>query len=73
MSITVPPDVAEVLDGVDNASAYIADAVRKKARLERLHATFARRGLSVTPEGVARAGEKLRAAEERRRRRVDAG
>jgi hypothetical protein len=67
LSISLPDDIAEHLDHVENASSYIADAIRRKRRMERTREMFARHGLQITDEGVARAGEKLRAAEERRR------
>ena len=34
LNITMPDDVFEILKEVDNKSAYIADAVRTKKRLE---------------------------------------
>lgn len=34
LNITMPQDVYEILKEVDNKSAYIADAVRTKKRLE---------------------------------------
>ncbi|HCT75714.1 MAG TPA: hypothetical protein DGG94_13735 [Micromonosporaceae bacterium] len=67
LSISLPDDVAEHLDHVENASAYIADAIRLRRKGERTRELFARHGIRVTDEGVAAAGERLRAAEERRR------
>jgi hypothetical protein len=67
LSISLPDDVAEHLDHVDNASAYIAEAIRQRRKRERTRALLARHGIEVTDEGVAAAAEKLRAAEERRR------
>ena len=67
LSISLPDDVAEHLDHIDNASAYIAEAIRVRRRSERTRAMLARHGIAVTDEGVATAGAKLRAAEERRR------
>lgn len=69
LSISLPDDVAEHLDHVDNASAYIADAIRMRRKSERTRAMLARHGIQVTDEGIAAAGAKLRAAEERRRQR----
>ena len=34
LNITLPEDVGEMLAGIRNKSAYIADAVREKKRLE---------------------------------------
>jgi hypothetical protein len=67
LSISLPDDVAEHLDHIENASAYIADAIRQRRRSERTRAMLARHGINITDEGVAAAGEKLRAAEQRRR------
>jgi hypothetical protein len=72
LSISLPDDVAEHLDHVDNASAYIADAIRARRNSERTRAMLARHGIRVTDAGIAAAGEKLRAAEERRRQRRQA-
>jgi hypothetical protein len=66
LSISVPDDVAEHLDTVDNASAYITDAIRLRRRSERTREMMARHGVPVTDEGVHAAGERLRAAERRR-------
>lgn len=68
LSISLPDDVAAHLDRVENASGYIADAIRLKRRSERTRALFASHGIKITDEGVAAAGVKLREAEERRRR-----
>ncbi len=67
LSISLPDDLAEHLDTVDNASAYIADAIRLRRKGERTREMFARHGIQITEEGVQAAGERLRAAEERRR------
>jgi hypothetical protein len=67
MSIGLPDDIAAHLDNVDNASAYIAEAIRLRRRSERTRQMLARHGIAVTDEGVAAAGERLRAAEQRRR------
>lgn len=72
MSISLPDDVAAHLDNVDNASAYIAEAIRLRRRSERTREMLARHGISVTNEGVTAAGERLRAAEQRRRHRKPA-
>ena len=67
LSISLPEDLAEHLDHVENASAYIADAIRLRLRAERTRAMLDRHGIQVTDAGVAAAAAKLRAAEERRR------
>jgi hypothetical protein len=68
LSISLPDDVAAHLDSVDNASAYIAEAIQLRRRSERTRQMLARHGITVTDDGVAAAGERLRAAEQRRRR-----
>lgn len=55
MSISVPPDVAEILAEQPNASAYVAEAVRDRKRLEDLETELARAGIAVTEQGVAAA------------------
>jgi len=68
LSISLPDDVAEHLDTVDNVSAYIADAIRLRRKGERTRDMMAGHGVTVTDEGVRAAGDRLRAAEERRDR-----
>ena len=68
LSISLPDDVAEHLDTVDNASAYIADAIRLRRKGERTREMMARHGLPITDVGIQAAGDRLRAAEEHRRR-----
>jgi hypothetical protein len=55
ISISVPPDVAARLDREANASAYLVEAARARMRSEELSAVLAERGMTVTPEGRARA------------------
>ncbi|MFC4150250.1 hypothetical protein ACFO0M_28690 [Micromonospora mangrovi] len=54
-SFSLPQDVAERLEREPNASAYVVDAVRARMRAEDLDAELARRGMTVTAEGRARA------------------
>ena len=70
LSITLPDDVAEHLDNVPNASAYIAEAIRRRRRSERTRAMLASHGVEVTDEGIAAAGARLRALEDRRRQKA---
>ena len=56
LTISVPDDVAERIDREPNASAFIADLVRKATRNEVLVA-YLREELGVTDEGVARVRE----------------
>lgn len=66
-SISLPDDVAVLLDTVDNASAFIAEAIRRDSSRRARRAMFARHGHHVTDDGVAAAGQRLRELEERRR------
>jgi hypothetical protein len=73
LSISVPDDVAEHLDHVSNASAYITEAVRLRRKREHVRAMLERHGVPVTDEGVESMGERLRSLEERRRGRSERG
>jgi hypothetical protein len=66
ISISLPDDVAAVLDEVDNASAYVAEAVRQRAARESTRAMMRRHGYEVTDEGVAKWRDRLAALERRR-------
>lgn len=63
LSISVPSDVADRLATEANASAYVVSAVRARMRLEQLDGILARRGMTVTAEGKARAAAALADAE----------
>ena len=65
-SITLPDDVAEMLDHVDNASAFIAEALRRRDRVERTRAFLTSRGFAITDEGVGRMRERFRDQQQRR-------
>jgi len=67
-SISLPDDVAAELDRTDNASAYIAEAIRLRRRREAAMDLLARAGYQVTVEGVAHMRERVRALEARRTR-----
>lgn len=53
-SISLPDDVAEQLDRVENASAYIAETLRHRIRRERVQQMLKDHGYRLTDEGVAR-------------------
>jgi metal-responsive CopG/Arc/MetJ family transcriptional regulator len=72
-SISLPDDVAAELDHVDNASAYIADAIRMRRRRERTREVLTNAGYRVTDDGVRRMRERVRDLEERRARRAESG
>jgi hypothetical protein len=58
LTISVPDDVAERIDREPNASAFIAELIRRATRYEGLQ-TYLRDELGVTEEGKARARERL--------------
>jgi hypothetical protein len=66
LSISLPDDVAVILDDVDNASAYIAEAIVMRRNRDSLVNLFAAEGIEVTAEGVAHAKEKFTAHRARR-------
>jgi hypothetical protein len=56
IAISIPDDVAERLAAgdIDNVSAYITEAVRRRIVTEQLHKDLERSGIRVTQEGVDR-------------------
>ncbi len=56
IAISVPDDVAERLsaDDIDNVSAYITEAVRRRIRSETTRAELRAAGFAITDEGVER-------------------
>jgi hypothetical protein len=66
ISIYLPDDVREVLDGVDNASAYIAESIRMRRRHEATRAVLREAGYLVTEQGVDRMRRKLHDLDHRR-------
>jgi hypothetical protein len=56
LTISVPDDIAERIDREPNASAFIADLVRRATRNEKLIA-YLKEEMGVTDEGVARVRE----------------
>jgi hypothetical protein len=73
ISITLPDDVAELLDNEDNASAYIAEAIRFRRQREHVRDFLARHGYEVTEDGVARMRERLADKKRRVAAKVAAG
>jgi hypothetical protein len=65
ISITLPDDVAELLDREENASAFIAEAIRLRHQREHVRQFLARHGYQVTDDGIGRIGERL--ADKKRR------
>jgi hypothetical protein len=72
-SITLPDDVAAVLDNVDNASAYIAEALRLRRHRDATRELLAAAGYHPTDEGVQRMRERLAANRAARAKRQAAG
>jgi hypothetical protein len=72
LSISLPDDVAAALDQVDNASAYIAEAIRMRRRREATRDVLADAGYRITDEGVRAMRERVRQLEARRAHRVKA-
>ena len=73
ISITLPDDVAELLDREENASAYIAEAIRLRQRREHVRDFLARHGYQITDEGVSRVGKRLADKKRRVAAKVAAG
>ena len=67
ISISLPDDVAAELDHVDNASAYIAEAIRQRRRRESLRRVVAEAGYEITEDGIARMRDTVARLEARRR------
>jgi hypothetical protein len=61
LTISLPDDVAARIDREPNASAFIAELIRRVTRYEALR-TYLRDELGVTEDGKARARERLRRA-----------
>ncbi len=67
LSITLPEDVARVLDDQPNASAYIAESLRLRSRRESALRAVSEAGYDITQQGVDRMRTRLQAADARRR------
>lgn len=57
--MSLPDDVAQRLEGEPNASAFVAEAIRRQMNRETTADLLARQGIVVTEEGKARARKKL--------------
>lgn len=66
ISISVPDDVADTLDGVPNASAYIAEAVRLRRRRDTTRGILKNAGYDIAPERVAAMRARVEHLEARR-------
>ena len=59
ISIYLPDDIREVLDGVDNASAYVAESIRMRRRHEATRAVLRDAGYLVTDAGIERMRQRI--------------
>lgn len=66
ISITLPEEVAKVLDDQPNASAYIAESLRMRTRRETALRVVTEAGYEITQAGVDKMRARLEAAEARR-------
>ncbi len=73
ISITLPDDVAELLDREENASAYIAEAIPLRQQREHVRDFLARHGYTVTDEGIGRMKQRLADKKRRVAAKVAAG
>jgi hypothetical protein len=65
VTVSLPDDVAERLGSEQNASAFVAEAVRDRMVREKTAALLAAHGFEVTPEGRTRARRRLDEARDR--------
>jgi predicted transcriptional regulator len=72
-SISLPDDVAAELDKVDNASAYVTEAIRLRRRRESTRQALVNAGYRITDEGVAAMRDRVQSLEARRAERVSTG
>ncbi|GHJ42779.1 hypothetical protein Cs7R123_01210 [Catellatospora sp. TT07R-123] len=73
ISIYLPDDVREVLDSVDNASAYVAESIRMRRRHEATRAVLREAGYLVTDAGVERMRQRIYALDVLKAQAVQAG
>lgn len=55
VTVSVPADVAETLEQQPNASAYVAQAVRDRRRMDEYRAALVQAGVQLTEQGMAEA------------------
>jgi hypothetical protein len=56
IAISLPDDIAERVAQEDNASAFIADAIRRRMNADETKAALRDLGFALTDEGLAEAG-----------------
>ncbi|MCI0686108.1 MAG: hypothetical protein L0Y54_02560 [Sporichthyaceae bacterium] len=62
ITVSLPDDVAERLEHEDNASAYVADAIRRRMAAETARAQLEAAGFAITDEGLKAAEAEYAAA-----------
>ncbi len=73
ISIYLPEDIRETLDGVENASAYIAESIRMRRRREATRAVLRDAGYLVTDAGIDRMRHRLLALDVANAEAISAG
>lgn len=63
VTVSLPDDIANQLEGEPNASAYVAEAIRQRAAREQGRRILEEQGFAITDEGLARARERLAEAD----------
>jgi hypothetical protein len=66
ISVSIPEDLADKLDGLPNKSEYVTEALRRRQRADSLAEVFSAHGVTVTAEGVEKMRSRL-AGKARRR------
>jgi len=64
VTVSLPDDVAARLQHEGNASAYVTEAVRQRMNRENTSQILAQQGFTTTPEGRARARQRLAQADQ---------
>ena len=66
ISVSIPEELADKLEGLPNKSEYVTEALRRRQRADGLAEVFTTHGVTVTAEGVAKMRNRL-ASKARRR------
>jgi hypothetical protein len=73
ISVSIPEELADQLDGLPNVSEYVTEALRRRQRADSLGQVFATHGVAVTDEGKARLRARMAAKARRRAARTETG
>jgi Arc/MetJ-type ribon-helix-helix transcriptional regulator len=71
ISVSIPEELADKLDGLPNKSEYVTEALRRRQRADGLAEVFAAHGVTVTTEGVAKMRNRLTGKARRRAASTD--